>query len=636
MGVRGLITTIRKRQEECVDFFDLVDLVEVARQKGGIEILVDYYAFQSFIIQKIWNGLSKDRNNEFLRLCGGEYGTIEEYITKFVQDLKSLDITLVFFVNGGQGTCTKTTRQNLDTWNEKLNKYVKKLDKIMAVCRDVTSIQALSETDDIKPVLVEIQVRHTISQLGCEIHHAIGDADYIIAKALHDRPHAYAILSNDTDFCIFKDSRFIPLELFDTCHGRKLGYRGDLPEKPSRLMTVVITTSKVMEMFEFENYGLLVELSIVAGNDFTGHFMWNGLQKELDIRVYPDVHFVHNIARWLRQCKSADKYPVFRKEMERNSLFRDAVQHSRNFYTLSDPEHVMKPPQQGDFSQLIGERIMNGTLPGNIMAMHNKFYWHRLSMEDNSRGSPCVETSLAELRGRIYRIVLPRQEYSVTEYGRSPWKPRRTTNIIASDDPDLPVIHEIHQDKTLTNIKHFHYVISHQEEPGKDVVWFDRYGRKNGFIVYILRYFLLQNWGWKLNITDKEFLALAAMAFGKPKEKEYQQIALRPTPRCASISSWFQDIYRHAYDFLAKLLYLTKEFPLPKEIFSGAAWTAFYTCTCCKDEKNYMGVNQVPMDILQKTQFEMNGIINEKQDMIRCIVEGVDFPFDDTFVGTNT
>ena len=109
MGVRGLITTIRKRQEECVDFFDLVDLVEVARQKGGIEILVDYYAFQNFIIQKIWNGLSKDRNNEFLRLCGGEYGTIEEYITKFVQDLKSLDITLVFFVNGGQGTCTKTS-----------------------------------------------------------------------------------------------------------------------------------------------------------------------------------------------------------------------------------------------------------------------------------------------------------------------------------------------------------------------------------------------------------------------------------------------------------------------------------------------------------------------------------------------
>lgn len=77
---------------------------------------------------------------------------------------------------------------------------------------------------------------------------------------------------------------------------------------------------------------------------------------------------------------------------------------------------------------------------------------------------------------------------------------------------------------------------------GKDVVWFDRYGRKNGFIVYILRYFLLQNWGRNLHIIDEEFLALAAMAFGRPKEKQYQQIALRPTPRCASIASWFQVI----------------------------------------------------------------------------------------------
>ena len=39
-----------------------------------------------------------------------------------------------------------------------------------------------------------------------------------------------------------------------------------------------------------------------------------------------------------------------------------------------------------------------------------------------------------------------------------------TFQIKASDDPDLPVIHEIHQDETSTNIKHFHHVISHQEK----------------------------------------------------------------------------------------------------------------------------------------------------------------------------
>lgn len=79
---------------------------------------------------------------------------------------------------------------------------------------------------------------------------------------------------------------------------------------------------------------------------------------------------------------------------------------------------------------------------------------------------------------------------------------------------------------------------------GRGVVWFDRYGRKNGFIVYLLRYFLLQNWGRNLHIIDKEFLALAALALGRPNEKHYQQIPLRPTPRCVSIGSWFQVSHR--------------------------------------------------------------------------------------------
>ena len=117
---------------------------------------------------------------------------------------------------------------------------------------------------------------------------------------------------------------------------------------------------------------------------------------------------------------------------------------------------------------------------------------------------------------------------------------------------------------------------------GKDVVWFDRYGRKNGFIVYILRYFLLQNWGRNLHIIDKEFLALAAMAFGRPKEKQYQQIALRPTPRCASIASWFQvilvlimkDLMNCFSDKLAKITFAMKDYLLfVVYLFSWILWT---------------------------------------------------------------
>lgn len=46
-----------------------------------------------------------------------------------------------------------------------------------------------------------------------------------------------------------------------------------------------------------------------------------------------------------------------------------------------------------------------------------------------------------------------------------------------------------------------------------------------------------------------------------------------------------QDVYRHAFLFLGKLLYLTHEFPLPEEIYSGSVWTCFYMC--CKDDSKY-------------------------------------------------
>lgn len=63
------------------------------------------------------------------------------------------------------------------------------------------------------------------------------------------------------------------------------------------------------------------------------------------------------------------------------------------------------------------------------MGMHNNFYWHRMLQEDASYGQPCAEVALAELRAHVYRIVLPRQENLVNEYGRSPWEPMRIAGV---------------------------------------------------------------------------------------------------------------------------------------------------------------------------------------------------------------
>ena len=70
--------------------------------------------------------------------------------------------------------------------------------------------------------------------------------------------------------------------------------------------------------------------------------------------------------------------------------------------------------------------------------------------------------------------------------------------------------------------------------------WFNRYGRKNGFICYLMRYFLQLNWRRNLHISENEYLALMALVFGRPDAHFFQKLAIRPTTRCITIGNWFQ------------------------------------------------------------------------------------------------
>ena len=102
-----------ERRGQCTE---KVDLIEVAAQQNGIELLVDYYSFQVLIVNAFWKSLQSLHHNPYLRIYGGEYSSLDSYVAKFVTDLKSLDINLVFFVDGGKGSCPETLRQKLDTW----------------------------------------------------------------------------------------------------------------------------------------------------------------------------------------------------------------------------------------------------------------------------------------------------------------------------------------------------------------------------------------------------------------------------------------------------------------------------------------------------------------------------------------
>lgn len=620
MGIRGLLSHCLRRREECVDE---VDLVALAKSRGGIEIIVDFYSFEHMVVPKFWKGLSSLRNNQFLKILGGEYKSLETFIKRFIEIFRQLKISFVFIQDATKGCSEANSQQKLDTWMKRHHKEVENLNEVINVCRGMKEVSNLDEQMFTRPVCLEIQIVETLMSCGCEMIQSVtGEADFMIAKALHDREKAFAIWSNDSDFCVFDKCRFIPDDLFDMYNGLQMGLPIEVPVKPEAVWCGVISSEKVRYTLGFQSPHLMVELSIIAGNDFTSQYVSTGLNRQIDVRGRIGVE---TFAEWVNRYRGIENHPMLNREMSRNVSFARAVEHSRMFYCLqSNPEEIV---HKGYFSKLLAEKISSLKYPSHLMAMHNNFYWHRLLQEDTTRGQPCAEEALTELRALIYRIVLPRRENLVNEYGRSPWDTLRIEGVLAIDDPNLPALHKIQEDKIFWNLNSFHYIMSHQE-PVERPKWFDRYGRKNGFIVYCLRYFLLLNWGRNLQLQHQEFLALCALVFARPREEHYQQIQIRPTPRCVSIGNWFLDVYRHAFLFLGKLLYLTHEFPLPEEIYSGSVWTCFYMC--CKDDTYYAASRQTTQEVLSWIQDQMNAVISDKRHVIKHITEGV-FEFNDRF-----
>lgn len=252
MGIRGLMSVIQKHSSECSQ---TVNLIEIAHEKGGIELVVDFYSFEHLVItDSLWKSLGSFKMNESLRIMGAEYATIDAYISKLITDLKSLGISFVFVLDGSKGSSYADTRHKIDTWKRRHRNDVQRKRDILEMCSGHKLMTELQEDAAIRPVLLEIQVVQALRDAGCEvIQVAEGEADLIIAKQFAEREKAYAVLSNDSDFCIFKNTCFIPKCLFDINGDLGLGQSLALPQKPTQLICGVVASQRVQQFLKVFN-----------------------------------------------------------------------------------------------------------------------------------------------------------------------------------------------------------------------------------------------------------------------------------------------------------------------------------------------------------------------------------------------
>ena len=77
--------------------------MDIARERGGIEILVDFYSLDHYLIERLSTSLNIVSKNPLIHVQGGEYKTIDEFVRKLYTDLKNVGITLVIVTDGSKG-----------------------------------------------------------------------------------------------------------------------------------------------------------------------------------------------------------------------------------------------------------------------------------------------------------------------------------------------------------------------------------------------------------------------------------------------------------------------------------------------------------------------------------------------------
>ena len=248
MGIFGLLSYVTANKDQCAD---VVDLVDIARQRHGIELLCDFFSFLHLVANSFWRSLNAVTRNPWLRIVGAEYKSLNAYIAKLITDLKALDIHLVLIVDGNKGSSPIGTAQKMETWKSRHIQDLDNMKMYLDLCSGRCRMEDMPRECRLRSVLLEVQIFETLHDHGCEVIQLVsGEADMVLVRELQLRPKAFAIISNDSDFCIFENSRFIPHRLFDMNYDLRLGSNQLVPCKPSRLTVGVITAEKVQRFLE--------------------------------------------------------------------------------------------------------------------------------------------------------------------------------------------------------------------------------------------------------------------------------------------------------------------------------------------------------------------------------------------------
>ena len=183
MGVSGLMTYCNERRK---DISQRVDLIQVARQQATrrtnpkplnaipssptptVNILVDYYAFESYILPKFLNA-EKEKSGggggNILRIYGGEYESYDAFVQRFLGALADVGVVFVFFIDSSRGSSADVSAHKLETWKDRFRETLAFYAEIRRVCYGKIDIAQLRDKV-VRPCLLTVQTLISIREAG--------------------------------------------------------------------------------------------------------------------------------------------------------------------------------------------------------------------------------------------------------------------------------------------------------------------------------------------------------------------------------------------------------------------------------------------------------------------------------------
>ena len=329
----------------------------------------------------------------------------------FVGAMTRAGVTLRGYLDPSRGTDTDSAKHS--EWLERFRQGMARADAIEHYCGRATESgpiirggQPDPRVEWSQPPMAHRAMISTLRHLKVELETCLGEADGYLVDSL-EPTGAFAILAQDSDFCVMRGSRYLPMSLLRQ-------EEGDEDRIHARLFTPELVAASLRLPVE-----RLVDLSALCGNDITKAALKEAAtHKHLAIKAtasgaLPPIE----VAAWLSRLPEGlaieedDKLSLL---LVQHPELATALERSRCFYLRqpdptaphsASPEESLPNQENGDeerFLEVLRDGVAKGKFPSYCLAVReNRIHWGSSRL----RTEPGIDTLLQPLRRVMYGLL---------------------------------------------------------------------------------------------------------------------------------------------------------------------------------------------------------------------------------------